>query len=327
MVQELMEQVGPEPRALQPLPARVLRRPAPAHRRRPRARAEAEAHRRRRAGLRARRLDPGADHQPAARPAARPRPHDHLHRPRPQRRAPHVRPRRGDVPRQDRRARDRPTSSSTHPRHPYTGALLTAVPVADPAAREGARRGRCSAATCRRRPHPPPGCRFHTRCPRRRRSAADDEPPLEPKDGGNARRLPLPAQQRGRGEDGPDRRRMSTPAGATDRVVAALRAAGVEPDIHEFPQGTRTSQDAADAVGCDVAQIAKSIVFRLDRDGEEPEALLVITSGPNRVDVGEGRRARRAARCRRPTRRSCASTRASRSAGCPPSRTRGRSRS
>ena len=80
---------------------------------------------------------------------------------------------------------------------------------------------------------------------------------------------------------------MSGPAGATERVVAALRAAGVEPDIHEFPQGTRTSRDAADAVGCDVAQIAKSIVFRLEREGEEPEALLVITSGPNRVDVAK----------------------------------------
>ena len=83
MVQELMEHGRAQPRALQPLPARVLRRPAPAHRRRARDRAEAEAHRRRRAGLRARRLDPGADHQPAARPAARPRADDHLHRPRP----------------------------------------------------------------------------------------------------------------------------------------------------------------------------------------------------------------------------------------------------
>ena len=65
LVQELMEQRRAQPRALQPLPARVLRRPAPAHRRRARDRAEAEAHRRRRAGLGARRLDPGADHQPA----------------------------------------------------------------------------------------------------------------------------------------------------------------------------------------------------------------------------------------------------------------------
>ena len=102
----------PEPRALQPLPARVLRRPAAAHRRRPRAGAEAEGDRRRRAGLRARRLDPGAGAQPAARPAARPRPDADLHRPRPLGRAPHVRSRRGDVPRPDRRAGDAPTSST-----------------------------------------------------------------------------------------------------------------------------------------------------------------------------------------------------------------------
>lgn len=74
---------------------------------------------------------------------------------------------------------------------------------------------------------------------------------------------------------------------ATERVAAALRAAGVEPDVQEFPQGTRTSQDAAAAVGCDVAQIAKSIVFRLERPGEQPRALLVITSGANRVDVAK----------------------------------------
>ena len=42
-VQQLMELVGPEPRALQPLPARVLRRPAAADRRRPRARAAARS--------------------------------------------------------------------------------------------------------------------------------------------------------------------------------------------------------------------------------------------------------------------------------------------
>ena len=83
LVQGLMDQVGPEPRALQPAAARVLRRPAPAHRRRARDRAQAEARRRRRARLGARRLDPGADPQPAARAAARARADDHLHRPRP----------------------------------------------------------------------------------------------------------------------------------------------------------------------------------------------------------------------------------------------------
>ena len=146
---------------------------------------EAEADRRRRAGLRARRLDPGADPQPAARPAARARADDHLHRPRPSRRAPHVRPRRGDVPRQDRRARRRrrplrPPAPPVHGR-----AAVRAVPVPDPRLR-AARTARCSAATSPRRPTRPPACRFHTRCPKFARGVCDvDEPLLEPKEGGN----------------------------------------------------------------------------------------------------------------------------------------------
>ena len=74
---------GPQPRALQPLPARVLRRPAPAHRHRPRARPAAQADRRRRAGLRAGRLHPGAGREPAGGPAGRARPHLRVHRARP----------------------------------------------------------------------------------------------------------------------------------------------------------------------------------------------------------------------------------------------------
>ena len=94
-----------EPRALQPLPARVLRRPAPADRRRARARARPEAADRRRAGLRARRLDPGAGAEPAARAPARDGPDARADLPRPLGRAAHVRSRRGDVRGQDRRAR------------------------------------------------------------------------------------------------------------------------------------------------------------------------------------------------------------------------------
>ncbi len=97
----------PLPRALQPLPARVLRRPAAADRDRPGAGAAAEAGDRRRAGLRARRLDPGADRQPARRPPGRVRPHLRLRRPRHRRRPPHLRPDRGHARRQDRRAGDR----------------------------------------------------------------------------------------------------------------------------------------------------------------------------------------------------------------------------
>ena len=92
---------GPEPRALQPLSQRVLRRPAPAHRHRPRHRAAAQADRVRRARVGARRVDPGAGRQPARGPAGRVRPRVHLHRPRPVGRAPHLRPDRGDVPRPD----------------------------------------------------------------------------------------------------------------------------------------------------------------------------------------------------------------------------------
>ena len=66
---------------------------------------------------------------------------------------------------------------------------------------------------------------------------------------------------------------------AVDRVSAALARAGVDAEIREFPEGTRTAPEAAAAVGCEVGQICKSLVFRV---GEAP--LLVVASGANRVD-------------------------------------------
>ena len=66
---ELMQPGRSRRAAPQPLPAQLLRRPAPAHRHRPRAGAPARAADLRRAGLGARRLDPGADPQPAEGPA------------------------------------------------------------------------------------------------------------------------------------------------------------------------------------------------------------------------------------------------------------------
>ena len=69
---------------------------------------------------------------------------------------------------------------------------------------------------------------------------------------------------------------------SVDRVRAALLAAGHPDTIQAFPEGTRSAADAAAAVGCDVAQIAKSIVFRAG-----PRAVLVIASGANRVDMGK----------------------------------------
>jgi prolyl-tRNA editing enzyme YbaK/EbsC (Cys-tRNA(Pro) deacylase) len=50
-------------------------------------------------------------------------------------------------------------------------------------------------------------------------------------------------------------------------------------DPEEFPEGTKTAADAAAAIGCDVSQIASSIVFVA---GDQP--VVVVTSGANRVD-------------------------------------------
>ena len=66
-------------------------------------------------------------------------------------------------------------------------------------------------------------------------------------------------------------------------MVAAARERGLEIEPVSFPQGTRTAQDAAAAVGCDVAQIVKSLVFVA---GDRPVVFLV--SGANRLDLERG---------------------------------------
>jgi prolyl-tRNA editing enzyme YbaK/EbsC (Cys-tRNA(Pro) deacylase) len=71
-------------------------------------------------------------------------------------------------------------------------------------------------------------------------------------------------------------------AGA-DRFAAAAAALGLRPDVSRFPEGTKTAQDAARAIGCDVAQIVKSLVFRATTSGRP---VLVIACGANRVDDG-----------------------------------------
>ncbi len=72
----------------------------------------------------------------------------------------------------------------SHPRMPYTGALMSAVPVADPRLAKAKKRqvlmGDVPSPT-----NPPPGCRFHTRCWKAQEICRSDDPALEPKDGGN----------------------------------------------------------------------------------------------------------------------------------------------
>jgi prolyl-tRNA editing enzyme YbaK/EbsC (Cys-tRNA(Pro) deacylase) len=66
------------------------------------------------------------------------------------------------------------------------------------------------------------------------------------------------------------------------RVRAALDAAGVGSAIVELPGAARTAKAAADYLGCEVGQIANSLVFRAAASGR---ALLVMSSGARRVDL------------------------------------------
>ena len=71
-----------------------------------------------------------------------------------------------------------------HPRHPYTGALLSAVPVADPRLAASKKR-QILAGDVPSPTNPPPACRFHTRCPKCQPLCTEQTPALEPKQGGN----------------------------------------------------------------------------------------------------------------------------------------------
>ncbi|MBB6735677.1 YbaK/EbsC family protein [Cohnella zeiphila] len=68
---------------------------------------------------------------------------------------------------------------------------------------------------------------------------------------------------------------------SAQRVQSLLKEWGYPNQVAELPDSARTAQEAADAIGCEVAQIAKSIIFRLRHSGEP---LLVVASGVNRID-------------------------------------------
>lgn len=90
---------------------------------------------------------------------------------------------------------------------------------------------------------------------------------------------------------------------ATRRVIRAAEKVGLSIDPIEFPEGTKTSADAAAAVGADLAQIAKSLVFMVD---EEP--VLVLMSGDRRVDTDALAETLGAAAARRATLEECRRT-------------------
>jgi prolyl-tRNA editing enzyme YbaK/EbsC (Cys-tRNA(Pro) deacylase) len=64
-----------------------------------------------------------------------------------------------------------------------------------------------------------------------------------------------------------------------ERVVVAARELGLEIEPRTFPEGTKTAQDAADAIGVVLGQIVKSLIF-----GVDGELVLAYVSGANRLD-------------------------------------------
>ena len=78
------------------------------------------------------------------------------------------------------------------------------------------------------------------------------------------------------------------------RVIDAGASLGVVVEPSNFPEGAKTAQDAADAIGCDVGQIVKSLIF-----GVDGEIVLAYVSGSNQLDEAKLAEAAGGARCER----------------------------
>jgi prolyl-tRNA editing enzyme YbaK/EbsC (Cys-tRNA(Pro) deacylase) len=78
------------------------------------------------------------------------------------------------------------------------------------------------------------------------------------------------------------------------RVIEAGSAIGVEVHPVRFPEGTKTAVDAATAIGCEVAQIVKSLIFAVDGD-----VVLAYVSGANQLDESKLALAAGGSRCSR----------------------------
>ena len=78
------------------------------------------------------------------------------------------------------------------------------------------------------------------------------------------------------------------------RVIEAGRALGLEIQTRRFPEGTKTAQDAANAIGVAVGQIVKSLVFAVDG-----EIVMAYVSGANQLDEKKLAAAAGGAKCSR----------------------------
>lgn len=71
-------------------------------------------------------------------------------------------------------------------------------------------------------------------------------------------------------------------SGSAKKIQNFLIDNGFSCEVKELPDSTRTAEEAAKAIGCEVAQIAKSLIF-IDKASGDP--ILIIASGANQVDV------------------------------------------
>lgn len=68
---------------------------------------------------------------------------------------------------------------------------------------------------------------------------------------------------------------------SAQKIQNILKERGFSVNVVELPDSTRTAKEAAQAIGCTVEQIVKSLVFR---GSQSDTPILVVASGPNRVD-------------------------------------------
>jgi prolyl-tRNA editing enzyme YbaK/EbsC (Cys-tRNA(Pro) deacylase) len=87
---------------------------------------------------------------------------------------------------------------------------------------------------------------------------------------------------------------QDTPHPNVVRVVEAARSAGLDIETRRFPEGTKTAQDAATAIGVQVGQIVKSLVFGVDGN-----IVMALVSGANQLDEAKLAAAAGGERCAR----------------------------
>ncbi len=196
----------------------------------------------------------------------------------------------------------------SYPRHPYTGALLSAVPVPDPAG--GRRERQLLTGDVPSPANPPRACRFHTRCPKAQELCSTEEPLLEQKDSeGDDVSLPFPAHaRRGRDPpaDGPD----------PQSILAVVIGVGVVVDVERL--GGELLAALAPQLHLEV--VAPVVVGRDEREALVHE--LALVDGQVRQLGGDERAARH--RAGRPTRASCPPSCPARRASCRSRRRTGR---